>query len=86
MPSTDPLTAAMDAAAKMKDGLIPLIKDRFAKAPAPQPRVSLDRLASLPDADAEALLQPLIDRHGEAAVEAALRKQATVRLRRRGLL
>lgn len=85
-PATDPLQAAMDSAAKMLDGLMPQVKDRFAKAPAPRPRFSMDRVADMDEQEAEAFLQGQIDRHGEGTVEEHVRRQATERLRKRGLL
>jgi len=65
---------------------MPKIRDRFAKTPAPQPRLSLESLAGLPEEEALASLQATIDRHGEAAVDQVIREQATKRLRQRGWL
>lgn len=58
MPSNDPLVAALEAAARIRDGVFPKVADRFAKSPRRARRsVSLEQFASLDDVQAEELLR-----------------------------
>ena len=76
MPQNDPLQSALDAADKLRAGLIPAIRDRFAAKVPRRPHVSLNRLASMPDADAATVLSQAVAKHGEAAVTQELRRQS----------
>jgi hypothetical protein len=84
--SNEPFAAAEDAARNIVDQVIPRAKDRFAQAAPKPPRLSIDRLARLPDAEAEAMIQAAIAQHGARAVEEHIRRQVGARLKRRGSL
>ena len=81
MPSDDPIAAALAAADRIREGILPKVRDRFAEAAPKPPRISLERFAALPEDEAQALL----DKHGPS-LEAELRRQATERLRKAGRL
>lgn len=84
--SNDAFAAAEDAARKIVDQVIPKARDRFAQAAPKPPRLSIDRLDRLPDAEAEAMIQAAIAQHGERAVDEHIRRQVGARLKRRGWL
>lgn len=75
MAESDPLQAAVDAAHKMREAIMPKVRERVASAKARHPNVSLNRLAAMPDAEAEAALSEAVAKHGETAVTQELRRQ-----------
>jgi hypothetical protein len=66
----------MDAANKIRDQIIPKVRDRFAEMRPAEPRLSLRQLATMPDEEALPILERAVEKHGESAVSRALGRQA----------